>query len=391
MQLFIRGKPHLQKYMRRLPKAHKKLPMRRQDEPDFYRLDQLQRSAASHPEQAFSHVPERASSSIIPGAMEARSRKRSYPNPSRHSQLLTLPEQDNPPAAASLVALFSSDSRDSSNDTLQDQECSTRMPSRLFETTAAPNYPPDMSAPAALTNNMAGQTAAAPFGPSSFGLDPRGISSFRGNSNAPHLEQYDRSASCYWQPSSFTPQHTNNTHVPSYQPGGGVNQHQNHLLPFNNSMNMSHSMNANNFLELKNAQSFNNHLPMQQHYQQHQQHMNDLAFNSNFLPPMRGGMPPQQFINSSSSSGTRPATGQHLLSSSFSSSIPLSWQERTSGGDLGNTPADLLEPTSFDFDSTSDFARRLPAEEEPTEATTRNDPCNDEEELSESKLPSREA
>ena len=39
-ELFLRGKPHLQKYMRRLPKTHKKLPMKKQDEPDFYRLDQ---------------------------------------------------------------------------------------------------------------------------------------------------------------------------------------------------------------------------------------------------------------------------------------------------------------------------------------------------------------
>eukprot|EP00977_Amphora_coffeiformis_P029033 scaffold38356_cov237-Amphora_coffeaeformis.AAC.1 len=38
-ELFLRGKPHLQKYMRRLPKTHKKLPMRKQDEPDFYLLD----------------------------------------------------------------------------------------------------------------------------------------------------------------------------------------------------------------------------------------------------------------------------------------------------------------------------------------------------------------
>ena len=38
-QLFLRGKPYLQKYMRRLPKTHKKLPMRKQDEPDFYLLD----------------------------------------------------------------------------------------------------------------------------------------------------------------------------------------------------------------------------------------------------------------------------------------------------------------------------------------------------------------
>jgi hypothetical protein len=31
--------PHLQKYMRRLPKTHKKLPMRKKDEPDFYALN----------------------------------------------------------------------------------------------------------------------------------------------------------------------------------------------------------------------------------------------------------------------------------------------------------------------------------------------------------------
>jgi len=40
LQLFLRGKPHLQKYMRRLPKTHKKLPMKKKDEPDFYKLDQ---------------------------------------------------------------------------------------------------------------------------------------------------------------------------------------------------------------------------------------------------------------------------------------------------------------------------------------------------------------
>jgi len=38
-QLFLRGKPHLQKYMRRLPKTHKKLPMKKEDEPDFYKMD----------------------------------------------------------------------------------------------------------------------------------------------------------------------------------------------------------------------------------------------------------------------------------------------------------------------------------------------------------------
>lgn len=38
-QLFLRGKPHLQKFMRRLPKTHKKLPMKKEDEPDFYAMD----------------------------------------------------------------------------------------------------------------------------------------------------------------------------------------------------------------------------------------------------------------------------------------------------------------------------------------------------------------
>ena len=38
-ELFLRGKPHLQKYMRRLPKTHKKLPMKKEDEPDFYKMD----------------------------------------------------------------------------------------------------------------------------------------------------------------------------------------------------------------------------------------------------------------------------------------------------------------------------------------------------------------
>jgi hypothetical protein len=40
-QLFLRGKPHLQNYMRRLPKTHKKLPMKKKNEPDFYKLDQI--------------------------------------------------------------------------------------------------------------------------------------------------------------------------------------------------------------------------------------------------------------------------------------------------------------------------------------------------------------
>lgn len=38
-ELFLRGKPHLQKFMRRLPKTHKKLPMKKDDEPDFYAMD----------------------------------------------------------------------------------------------------------------------------------------------------------------------------------------------------------------------------------------------------------------------------------------------------------------------------------------------------------------
>jgi len=55
-ELFLRGKPHLQKYMRRLPKTHKKLPMKKQDEPDFYRLDQ------TNPLPALEDAP-------IPGAL----------------------------------------------------------------------------------------------------------------------------------------------------------------------------------------------------------------------------------------------------------------------------------------------------------------------------------
>lgn len=38
-ELFLRGKPFLQKFMRRLPKTHKKPPMRTEDEPDFYSMD----------------------------------------------------------------------------------------------------------------------------------------------------------------------------------------------------------------------------------------------------------------------------------------------------------------------------------------------------------------
>lgn len=38
-ELFLRGKPDLQKYMRRLPKTHKKIPMKKEDEPDFRAMD----------------------------------------------------------------------------------------------------------------------------------------------------------------------------------------------------------------------------------------------------------------------------------------------------------------------------------------------------------------
>eukprot|EP00429_Kryptoperidinium_foliaceum_P002789 CAMPEP_0176006730 /NCGR_PEP_ID=MMETSP0120_2-20121206/2872_1 /TAXON_ID=160619 /ORGANISM="Kryptoperidinium foliaceum, Strain CCMP 1326" /LENGTH=253 /DNA_ID=CAMNT_0017339477 /DNA_START=96 /DNA_END=854 /DNA_ORIENTATION=+ len=37
-ELFLRGKPHLQKYMRRLPRTHKKLAMGKDEEPDFFEL-----------------------------------------------------------------------------------------------------------------------------------------------------------------------------------------------------------------------------------------------------------------------------------------------------------------------------------------------------------------
>jgi len=37
-ELFLRGKPHLQKYMRRLPRTHKKLTMTKSEEPDFFEL-----------------------------------------------------------------------------------------------------------------------------------------------------------------------------------------------------------------------------------------------------------------------------------------------------------------------------------------------------------------
>ena len=38
-KLFLRGKPHLHQYMRRLQKPHKKLPTNNEDEPDFYCTD----------------------------------------------------------------------------------------------------------------------------------------------------------------------------------------------------------------------------------------------------------------------------------------------------------------------------------------------------------------
>jgi hypothetical protein len=38
-ELFLRGKSDLQKYMRRLPKTERKVPMKKHDEPDFHALD----------------------------------------------------------------------------------------------------------------------------------------------------------------------------------------------------------------------------------------------------------------------------------------------------------------------------------------------------------------
>jgi len=38
-EFFLRGKPNLLKYMRRLPKTQKKLPMKQEEEPDFYAMD----------------------------------------------------------------------------------------------------------------------------------------------------------------------------------------------------------------------------------------------------------------------------------------------------------------------------------------------------------------
>jgi HSF-type DNA-binding len=37
-ELFLRGKPHIQKYMRRLPRSHKKIAMKKEEEPDFFEL-----------------------------------------------------------------------------------------------------------------------------------------------------------------------------------------------------------------------------------------------------------------------------------------------------------------------------------------------------------------
>lgn len=38
-ELFLRGKPQLQSYMRRLPRTHKKLIMKKDEEPDFFKLE----------------------------------------------------------------------------------------------------------------------------------------------------------------------------------------------------------------------------------------------------------------------------------------------------------------------------------------------------------------
>ncbi|CAJ1968854.1 unnamed protein product [Cylindrotheca closterium] len=38
-ELFLRGKPHLHQYIRRIPRSHKKLAMTKKDEPDFYALE----------------------------------------------------------------------------------------------------------------------------------------------------------------------------------------------------------------------------------------------------------------------------------------------------------------------------------------------------------------
>ncbi|KAG7350792.1 HSF-type DNA-binding protein [Nitzschia inconspicua] len=40
-ELFLRGKPHLQKHMRRLPRTHKKLAMDKSEEPDFFELEKI--------------------------------------------------------------------------------------------------------------------------------------------------------------------------------------------------------------------------------------------------------------------------------------------------------------------------------------------------------------
>ena len=41
-ELFLRGRPNLHRMMRRLPKSHKKAPMSKQDEPDFYRMPKME-------------------------------------------------------------------------------------------------------------------------------------------------------------------------------------------------------------------------------------------------------------------------------------------------------------------------------------------------------------
>mmetsp|Transcript_13784 Transcript_13784/g.39276 ORF Transcript_13784/g.39276 Transcript_13784/m.39276 type:complete len:667 (-) Transcript_13784:125-2125(-) len=40
-ELFLRGKPHLQRYMRRLPKTTRKAVMQKEDEPDFFALEHI--------------------------------------------------------------------------------------------------------------------------------------------------------------------------------------------------------------------------------------------------------------------------------------------------------------------------------------------------------------
>ena len=75
LQLFLRGKPHLQNYMRRLPKTHKKLPMKKKDEPNFYKLDQ------SHPLPALHEAP-------VPGAAAVQVMRSNLPQTTGSPQQL---------------------------------------------------------------------------------------------------------------------------------------------------------------------------------------------------------------------------------------------------------------------------------------------------------------